>query len=265
MVRLLHGAASGFLVLFLMGTGVSQEPPAETPPPRKPAPIKGLFPGIEIDLERKQLTMKGSIAIPRGLIELFACTPYGKTHEAVCAVEVQPEHLKAALLLLGLKAKPQVNHLGERKALEGDRVKIWVVWEQDGMKKRYRAEKLIWDRSTNKPMENVGWVFTGSRFLKVPIYVADQEEPEEREVFMATEKGSLVTTYHDPDSILDNPLEMGGDDTVYYANDRLLPPRGTPIQFIIQAEKAAQKGSDPVNDDAKKSAPPPKKGEEGKK
>ncbi|MCZ6603056.1 MAG: YdjY domain-containing protein, partial [Planctomycetota bacterium] len=170
-----------------------------------------------------------------------------------------------ALLLLGLKAKPQVNQLGERKALEGDRVKIFVVWEQDGMKKRYRAEKLIWDRSTDKPMENVGWIFTGSRFLKIPIYVADQEEPEVREVFMATEKGSLVTTFHDPDSILDNPLEMGGDDTVYYANDRLLPPRGTPIEFIIQADVTEKKDSEAVDGDAEIPAPPPKKSEEGRK
>ena len=219
-----------------------QDKPEQDKPEEKKTP-DGLFPGIEVDLVERRLILEGAIAVPRGLIELLACTAWGKTHESICSLTVQPQHLKAALLLLGLKEKPQVKTFGQRMALKGDRVVIYLEWERDGKKERHRAEKLIWDRSVGGPMEEVGWVFTGSRFLKVPVYVKDKEEPEEREVFMASETGSLVTTYHDPDSILDNPLEKGGDDTIYHANDRLLPPRGTPIRFII--EVAAEEKDEP--------------------
>ena len=43
--------------------------------------------------------------------------------------------------------------------------------------------------------------------LKVPVYLPDKGKPEEREVFMASETGNIVSTYHDPDSLLDNPLD----------------------------------------------------------
>lgn len=214
----------------------------ENPPDKKPS--DQVFPGIDIDLTERRLTLQGAIAIPRGLIELVACTPWGKTHESICTVDVEPQHFKAALLLLGLKDKPQVETFGEAKALEGDRVVIYLEWEKEGKKERHRAEGLVLDRSTGSPMEEVGWVFTGSRFLKLPVYLPDKEEPEEREVFMASEKGSLCTTYHDPDSILDNPLVKGGDDTIYYANEGLLPPRGTPIRFVVEVAEKESRGKE---------------------
>ena len=223
----------------------SQEPPAvgdQEEPSQEPP--KGLFPGIQVDLRGKRITVEGAIAIPRGLIELVACTRYGKTHESICALEVDPQHFKAAILLLGLKESPQVKRLGEAKPLTGDKVVITIEWEEGEETRSYRAEELIWDRSTKSPMEKVGWVFTGSRFLKVPYYTPDKEEPEEREVFMASEKGSLVTTYHDPDSILDNPLAKGGDDTIYHANDKLLPPRGTRIRFILEPAEKRPEGAE---------------------
>lgn len=258
------------LGLFLAAAApiAAQEPAGQEPEKGQPAPgvgqeekkpPKGLFPGIEVDLEGRRLTLEGAIAIPKGLIELVACTSWGKTHESICSLEVDPSHLKAALLMLGLEESPQVTKLGEPKALKGDRVIIYLEWEKDGKPVRHRVEKLIWDRTTGATMEEVGWVFTGSRFLKVPDYSPAGEEIGERELFMASETGSLVTTFHDPNAILDNPLLKGGDDTIYYANDKLLPPRGTPVRFIVEATEK-KKEADPGKDEERKTPEPPEDG-----
>ena len=242
-------AAGIVLGAVLLGPGMAVGQQADPAPPSDEGEEKRqVFPGIDLDLVARRITIKGAISIPRGLLELVACTPYGKTHESICSLDVNPQHFKAALILLGLEETPQVAKLGEGKALEGDRVYIFIEWESEGETKRYRAEELIWNRRTDAPMKKVGWTFTGSRFLKVPIYTLDKEDPEEREVFMASETGTLVTTYHDPDSILDNPLAMGGDDTIWYANDKLLPPRWTPVRFIVEPAKKAPIGDETETD-----------------
>ena len=52
--------------------------------------------------------------------------------------------------------------------------------------------------------------------------------------------GQMITTYHDPDAILDNPLAKGGDDTVYYADSEAVPRPGTPV--VVRIEAAAKPG-----------------------
>ena len=48
-------------------------------------------------------------------------------------------------------------------------------------------------------------------------------------MFMASIGQSYITTYHDPDTIIDNPLSTGGDDTLYEVNKDIVPPVGTPV------------------------------------
>ncbi len=48
---------------------------------------------------------------------------------------------------------------------------------------------------------------------------------------------SLVTTYHDATTILENPLEAGDDDTIYYANEKAVPAVGTPVTAIFRVEE----------------------------
>jgi hypothetical protein len=56
----------------------------------------------------------------------------------------------------------------------------------------------------------------------------------EASTYAANYVKSLVTTYHDASSILENPHAQGVDDTVYYANERAVPPVGTPIRVTFR-------------------------------
>ena len=64
-------------------------------------------------------------------------------------------------------------------------------------------------------MTRTPWVFSGSCFINGK-FVAGIEE-------------SYITTFHDPNTIIDNPLPTGADDTLYEANKTILPPENTPV------------------------------------
>ena len=194
-----------------------------------PAPTPGpdgviTFPGLRVDTRRGFLEVDGRICLQRGLIEVFACTSYGKVHEAVVVVDCRPEHLHAGLLLLGMvEERGQVKVLGDAGALKGDRAVITVAWRDDGGEVVKRAEELLLDETTGATMELCGFVFTGSRFIKVG----------KHETFASNATGQVITTFHDPDAILDNPLAKGSDDTVYYANSKVLPRAATRMTMRI--------------------------------
>jgi hypothetical protein len=189
------------------------------------------FPSLRVKTREGYLEADGRVCLQRGLIEVFACTPYGKVHEAVLVLDCRPEHLHAGLLLLGMKETPgQVHELGGQGALAGERASVLVSWTEDGKVVERPAEELLLDSRTGESMPRTGWVFTGSRFLRVG----------GRERFAANASGQMITTFHDPDAILDNPLVEGGDDTIYYANSKLLPRPGTPVLVRIAPAAATQ-------------------------
>jgi hypothetical protein len=178
---------------------------------------------IDLDRNKKTITMYGEVNMSYGLIELLACTKIGKLHESLLVMDVEPIHLNMALILLGLEDKGNsagVRYQGDPLTPKGDRVRIWVEWDIDNETKRYRAEDLVFNRVKESHMEYTDWVFTGSRF--------------HNGVFMAQAVGTLITTFRDPDTIIDNPLPEGADDTVYIGNSKIMPPKGTTIKMIIE-------------------------------
>jgi len=181
---------------------------------------------IDLDLKSKTITMYGKVNMSYGLIELLACTKTGKVHESVLVMDVQPIHLQTALILLGLEYGGGLQYQGDPRTPKGDRVRIWVEWESDGKTIRHRAEDLVYNRVKQNPMEHTDWVFSGSRINK-------------NGVFMAQAVGTLITTFHEPDTIIDNPLPEGGDDTVYVVNSQVVPPKGTSVKMIITPARSS--------------------------
>ena len=174
---------------------------------------------LDLDRNKKTITMLGKVNMSYGLIELLACTSIGKLHESALVMDVQPIHLQTALILLGLEYEGGLRFQGDPLTPKGARVRIWVEWDTDDQTRRYRAEDLVFNRVKQSHMEYTDWVFTGSRM--------------NNGVFMAQAVGTLITTFHDPDAIIDNPLPEGADDTVYIVNSQVIPPKGTNIRMII--------------------------------
>ena len=208
-----------------------EEKKPETPPP---APAAQATPGEElekflaargvtIDRKASQIRVAGWVNMQKGLVEVLACTPEGKTHEAVLALECLPSALNAAFLALGYKPGTPVVYGTERyQSPKGEPVWITVEWKTAaGETKNARAEDLVFDRSTETAMARMAWVYVGSHMQPGPTGA--------KPTYAADAIKSLVTTYHDPTSIIENPLDSGQDDTIYFSNEKALPPQKTPV------------------------------------
>ena len=172
-----------------------------------------------VDLKAKTLTCTGKINMQRSTIEYLAVAPRGKLHESLLEIDVRPLHLQVGLILLGLEPKGGLRYQGDTQAPKGSPVDIWVAWQRGGRKVKVRAEDMAWDMVKKRPMPPKAWVFSGS-------LIRDGE-------FVADEELSLVGTYRDPAAIINNVHPSGSDDAVYKVNERIVPPMGTPVTFIV--------------------------------
>jgi len=179
---------------------------------------------VVLDKAAGSITMPARVNMQEGLIEVFACTPQGKLHEATLVVDVEPLHLQLALITLDLEYGRVLETQGQARRPEGDPVRVWVEWGEGDAKQRWRAEDLIWNGPAERTMEHVDWVFAGSKVVNG--------------TFMASVEGQLITTYRDPFTILDNPLDAGSDDTVYFSYPDRLPAEGTPVTLILEDARA---------------------------
>lgn len=190
-------------------------------------------PPIRLDKKKKTIEIDGRICLEEGPLELFACAEGGKEHETVVALKGDPWQLHLSLLLLGLKPGGGPEYQGDPTKPHGDTVIIEVQWEEDGKTIRKRAEDLIFDVGAEKPMAHVEWVFVGSRF---------ERDQNGKNYYVANRDRSIVTVFHDPYTVIDNPLKGGGDDTVYVVNKKAVPPRDTPVVVIMRpGTKRAEK------------------------
>lgn len=235
---LLGGALN---VMAAPDSTAAADPPAMQPGPDanqrfagRPGPLPRdsvikLAPGVfrvgsvTIDANQRQIAIDGHVNMSSGIVELLACARFGKTHESVFAMEAEPYHIQVGLLLLGLEpTKRPLRFQGDKDAPTGDSVVVTVAWtDSTGKRVEVRGEDAILDLRTNQSMQRTPWVFVGSR-------VANGQ-------FEAQVDGNIITTYHDPATIIDNPLEGGGDDTVYGVNSALVPRVGTPVTLTVRA------------------------------
>ncbi len=177
---------------------------------------------VTLNREKREIYIDGEVNMQSGMIELLACAWGGKQHESVLVLDVVPHHLQVALLLLGLEpGGHKLEYQGDPRTPEGDSLEVWVEWEQNGTVKRVRGEDLVYNIPQKRSMKHTPWVFAGS-------VIYDGR-------FMADEDRSIITTFHDPLTIIDNPLSTGGDDTIYRVNEKMVPKVGTPVKLILKA------------------------------
>jgi len=201
--------------------------PVAAPESESEKALRELLSGMGVRYLRaeRRLEVAGWVNMQRGLVEVFACAPEGKTHESVVVLDCVPSGLHAGLLALGLEpGEPvEIGTDGSYRQPTGAKVEIHVAWTTiDGVEKRCRAEEWVWDQKHERAMEPAAWIFAGSFLQKASADAAS-------ETYAANYVKSLVTTYHDASSVLENPWQDGVDDTVYYSNERVVPPVGTPI------------------------------------
>ncbi|MBI4603112.1 MAG: hypothetical protein HY721_14230 [Planctomycetes bacterium] len=222
--------------------GQAPPPAAQDPPPAAGLPaaraedaaraeLKALLArmGVQYFPAERKVEVAGWVNMQKGLVEVFACAPGGKTHEAVVVLDCVPSGLQAGLLALGLKPGKPVEGGTEAnyKPPSGDPVDVSLRWRSaDGEEKTARAEDWVWNQRDERAMDRAPWVFAGSFMQSTGASPLDA-------TFAANYVKSLVTTYHDASSILENPSRDGIDDTLYFANEQSVPPAGTPVTVVF--------------------------------
>jgi len=187
--------------------------------------------GVILDEKAQKVTVSGMAHIQRGPIELVACAPGGRMHETLFVLECEPSSLNAAFVALGLQpgTPARFEEGGKVTPPKGTPVFLTIEWEKDGKPVRQRVEDLILNRRTDAPMQRGGWIYVGSRM--------DTHNQTGKSFFVADVTRDLVTTLFDGNTILDNPLPEGGDDSLFFAHPERMPPRGTKVRAIFSLKE----------------------------
>lgn len=214
-------------ILFLMAEDQSD--------PDKSAEEEGvrlLEQGGKVYLKEKKMEIPGLIAHSNMPLELLACAEGGKDYESLVVLKCRPHNIHLALTVFGLKQGQGPKFFGDPAKPTGDLILIFIEWAENDKTVCYRAEDLIIDLRTGKPMPRGGWVFTGSKFEDELDF--DTGKPTGRKIFLANATKTIISTYHDPAAILDNPTESGGVGNIYEPNRKLLPEKMTPVKVTIR-------------------------------
>lgn len=156
-------------------------------------------------------------------VEYLVVAEKGKDHESVFVAQAEPLHINLALIMLGLTGGEPLARQGDHRPPKGSPVRVSVEWVEDEAKpvKKIPAEDFIWDRVLNRTMPRTHWIYTGSRF-----------DGEGR--YMAQLSRSVIAVYHDPDALVDTPLEGGGRPHQYSSLEKPIVPDAASVSVVIE-------------------------------
>ncbi|GHC47468.1 hypothetical protein GCM10007100_11480 [Roseibacillus persicicus] len=183
---------------------------------------------VEFDENSRRISFPAEINQIEGVLEFAIVHEKGKIHESLLMTRTSALHLNIALKLLRYQSSPELFPiLDENFESTGQfpdvpeaqktasRLQILVSWEQDGAKKEYSLNDLIYHTTTERPMEPAPWIYQGS-------YIHENS-------FKAETSGDLVAIYITRSSLLNFAGKDNETDEPWTPNQKILPPMGTPV------------------------------------
>jgi hypothetical protein len=154
---------SAFTALF--GSSGLAAPPAASAPASRPENVRQFQPGIRIDWTRREVLAEATVLMREGLIELFACSPQQREHEALVRLEARPLHLYHALGLIGLQPGHPLRMNEQTEKFEpavGAPLEIDVRWMRSGSTVQERIENWLHVAQSKRTPSRMPWIFAGS-------------------------------------------------------------------------------------------------------
>jgi len=160
------------------------------------APHLRALPRVLVDLEKHTVTFYAEATgnAPREPVEFFLIgKESGNAYEAIAVALADPGEINSGLLMLGLPPGRSTDPRATRFWPKGER----VIMTFNGI----RAETLIRDARTGKPLATNGFVYTGSHMVpaedgRAPVLAAQTRPPF-----------AIASNYNEPDSLLDVPWQ----------------------------------------------------------
>lgn len=132
-------------------------------------------------------------------VEFILIGPHsGHAYESLIVSDVPVEEIDQSLRELGLQPGHPVQPNRLRFWPRGDVLDVHVAWEKDGEQFEMPAEQLVIRQPEGSPLEEAGWIFTGSQTI----------EKEGRTELLAAiqDPGSILPVYNEAESLLDRPV-----------------------------------------------------------
>lgn len=220
------------------------EAAAADAPAGAPAEVEPTVVQVEKDLFRigdliffrpstREIRFEAKVNMQEGLLEYAMVRENGdKIHEALLATKVMPSDLNIAFLLLNYPESPELlplrNAAGAftdkfpdvpEKIRDGARIKISVVWKDGAEEKTATINEWINYAPTQQPMPIGPWLYTGS-FLVQGKFAADTV-------------GDMAAIILDGAAMINYPGKDNGNDDVWTALTKRIPPVGTAVTVVI--------------------------------
>lgn len=210
--------------------------PAATRPATRPASgpaatqprVLQFQPGVRIDWSQHQVEADVTVILREGLIELFACSPKQREHEAIVRLEARPTHLYQALGLIGLTPGRPDHFDAQQKFVpaSGDFVDVEIRYAgADGQPRQEPIEAWMRPADGDASLGRLPWVFAGST-------------PTEDRKGIATDlEGTVIALVEFSSSLIALPEYHSESNDELWVRPRTtaIPPIGSKGQLIIRA------------------------------
>lgn len=176
----------------------------------------------------------------KGAIEYLIVSPGGKEYESLFICQADPLPLYEALVKAGMKPGSPARDEGDKYFMpKGAKVRVFIEYNDGKENKRVRAESFVLDSETQKSMQDVDWIFTGSKNAK---------DPESgKDMLQAVLVKNIIALYHtDATVLLQNPLKPGEGSSRYKAHLDILPKAGTDVTIVFEAAPTPAKREVPA-------------------
>lgn len=203
--------------------------------------------GIEIDREARALSLPVEVLITRELLEYVLVGPGGSAHESLLVTPATPSLINAGILAIGVEqgqnafwqevvpfptdAELKLGAKHHELVLPtGDGLLPYLAWREGEEIYFMRVEDALCDLANGRSMRRHRWVYLGSRFTTL--------RADGPEVFMADEEQNLINLafFTEGNTLATAALPECEQQTIWRANDWLLPPRGSAIRLILAHE-----------------------------
>jgi hypothetical protein len=182
---------------------------------------------VWLDKQKKQVVLKGKIAVRDGNLEMLACPEQTKEYESIIALSAHKmENVHAALLAAGAQPGHPAKFDTTFHPPTGTQIEVTIRWtDKDGKQHEARGQEWVRNLKTHKPLE-YSWVFAGSRFI---------EDPEMHEKHYAANDGDFISVVNFADSAIDLSFESPKDwsEHVFEPFTEHIPPKGTEVEVVL--------------------------------
>lgn len=201
------------------------------------------LPGLLINHDEGYIDVTAKVVLRDGdWLEQLLCTSGTREHESILTTPARPSHIHLGLIMLGLEPGTPMTgkKVGEEMQItpaSGPKVAITLRYVSDDQPKDIPANDWVYDKTTDKSLDDNVWLFAGSSFIKT----------QDQNIYRADASGSVITLVHFGDDMLarQTMLTSRNDNARWQARTKLIPPVGTAVTVRLTPIKGEQKTKNP--------------------